>query len=68
MQSNLRRLSSVDLLSFAALGGLPVAGVVSAELDRRAAAAAHVRRILELSQSRGRLPAARHSARVVATA
>jgi hypothetical protein len=67
MQSNLRRLSSVDLLSFAALGGLPVAGVVSAELDRRAAAA-HVRRILELSQSRGRLPAARHSARVVATA
>jgi hypothetical protein len=67
MQSNLRRLSSVDLLSFAALGGLPVAGVVSAELDRRAAAA-HVRRILKLSQSRGRLPAARHSARMLAVA
>jgi hypothetical protein len=67
MQSNLRRLSSVDLLSFAALGGPAVFGSVSAELDRRAAAA-RVRQILELSQSRGRLPAARHSARVVATA
>jgi hypothetical protein len=67
MQSNLRRLSSVDILSFAALGGLPVAGIVSAELDRRAAAA-RVRRILELSKSLGRLPAAHHSARVMAAA
>ena len=67
MQPNLRRLKSLDLLSFAALGGSAVFGSVSAELDRRAAAA-RVRRILERPEVRGRRPAARHSARIVVAA
>ena len=62
MQASLRRLSSLDLLSFAALGGPPVLGAVSAELDRRAASA-WVRRLLERPEIRGRRFAIHHSAR-----
>lgn len=64
MQPSLRHLSSLDLLSFAALGGPPVLGSVSAELDRRAVAA-RVRRFLERPEIRGRRFAAYHSAKAV---
>ncbi|MCX5682277.1 MAG: hypothetical protein NT049_01150 [Planctomycetota bacterium] len=67
MQPSLRRLESLELLSFAALGGPAVIGDVSAELDRRAAAAL-VRRILKRPEVRDRRPAARRCERVAAVA
>ncbi len=56
MHPFLRRMSSMDLLAFVALGGEAVRGRVEAELDRRAGTA-EIRRILQAGCRQGRRPA-----------
>lgn len=60
MHPFLRRMSSLDLLVFDALGGEAVRGRVEAELDRRAATA-QIRRILQTGCRQGGRPAVRET-------